>query len=283
LLKNSLKSHLWKVILLALAVPFFIYSIGIEPNELVVRNYDIAIPRWPAKLNGLKIAVLTDIHAGVLFIDTPKMRKIVDDTNATNPDLIFILGDFIAGHTRIRHITPDEIMGALGGLKAKYGVYAVLGNHDWWYNGKAMQAAIHKTDIHLLENAAQPVDINGERIWIAGIEDMWTRRPNFMQALADVPDGAPVLALTHNPDIFVKSPETINCLFAGHTHGGQVRLPVVGTLIVPSDFDSRFVQGHIIESGKHMFVSSGIGTSVAPIRFCVPPEISVVKLEGQNQ
>jgi predicted MPP superfamily phosphohydrolase len=118
-------------------------------------------------------------------------------------------------------------------------------------------------------------------VWIAGISDLWTGRHDLSAALAAVTDDlAPVLLLTHNPDVFPMVPARVTLTLAGHTHGGQVRLPFIGRPVVPSQFGARFAAGHIVEGGRHLFVATGIGTSIVPIRFRVAPTVSILVLGG---
>ena len=116
-------------------------------------------------------------------------------------------------------------------------------------------------------------------LWAAGVSDWWTGHHDIKAALARVPDdGTPVLLLTHNPDIFPTVPSRVTLTLAGHTHGGQVRVPLFGPPIVPSDFGQRFVAGHIVEGGRHLYVATGVGTSILPVRFLVPPAVTILTL-----
>ena len=155
-------------------------------------------------------------------------------------------------------------------------MYAVLGNHDWWYDGGRVGRALEGAGIRLLEDTATRVDARGGPLWIAGVSDLYTRPADVGRALASVPEGAPVILLTHNPDVFVRVPARVLLTLAGHTHGGQVNLPGLGRLVVPSQFGERFAIGHVHEDGRDLFVTPGIGTSILPVRFGAPPEISVL-------
>jgi len=119
-------------------------------------------------------------------------------------------------------------------------------------------------------------------LWIAGLADAWTRPQDIEATLGQIPPGHTVIALTHNPDVFVNIPPSVALTLAGHTHGGQVNLPFLGRLVVPSDYGQRFAAGHIVEDGKQLFVTTGIGTSVFPVRFRVPPEIVLLTLNSAN-
>ena len=132
--------------------------------------------------------------------------------------------------------------------------------------------------IKVLENDAVRLERDGRHIWLLGIADAWTRKPDFSKALAEVTDDAPVMAFTHNPDIFPNAPQRVLLMLAGHTHGGQVNLPFVGRLVVPSKYNQRYAIRHVIENGRHLYVSPGVGTSIFPVRFRVPPEITVLDL-----
>ncbi len=257
-----------------------LYAFGIEPNRLVVRETTIKLPNWPVSLRGLRIATFSDLHAGAPFMSQDKIRRIVATTNATNPDIILLAGDFVIqdvmGGT---FMEPEILAGELKNLRARLGVYATLGNHDWWYNAPRVMQALETAGVQVLENKAVKVGENDTSFWVAGLADLWEGKPDIPNTLKQVTDEEPVIAFTHNPDLFPHLPSRVALLIAGHTHGGQVFLPLAGRPVVPSQYGQRYAQGHIIENGNHLFVTSGIGTSILPLRFRVPPEISVLKIE----
>ena len=227
------------------------------------------------------MAAISDIHAGSPFIDVEKLERVVAKTNHTNPDLIVLLGDFMVQESwHSKRIEPEVIAEALRGLQAPFGVYAVLGNNDWWYNADKVRAALKDADIRMLDNDVAQLQKNGQAFWLVGIADAWTGRDDIAGTSERVPVGEPAIALTHNPDILPRLPPTLLLTLAGHTHGGQVNLPFVGRRIVPSMFGQRYAAGHLEEAGKHLFVTTGIGTSVFPVRFRVPPEIAVLTLRS---
>ena len=252
----------------------------IEPNRLVVNHQSIQIDNWPGELRGMRIALIGDVHTDNRFIDEKKLQKIVELTNAEHPDLIVLLGDYIqGGHRETRYRVPPEITAAqLKNLKAPLGVYAVLGNHDWWFDGERVRRAFEKEGIPILEDEVKELNWQGKSFWLAGLADLWTRPQHVAQTIAKAPAGAPVIALTHNPDIFPTLPQSVPLLLAAHTHGGQVNLPLIGTPIVPSKFGSKYTAGHVFENGHHMFVTTGIGTSIMRVRFRVPPEIVILTI-----
>jgi len=254
----------------------------IEPNRLVVNYETIEVKNWPMPLNGLKIAVLADIHAGGAFIDQNKLRLIVKRTNELNPDIIIILGDYISGGRGGAEMEPRVFAPILKDLKAPLGVYSVLGNHDWWYDGNRVRGALETNGIRVLENEVLEVHARGATFWLAGLADLWTRPQHITQTIDHIPADQPIIALTHNPDVFPQLPQRVPLLLAGHTHGGQVRFPFIGPVIEPSNYGQRYVRGHVIENGHDLFVTTGIGTSIIPVRFGVPPEIVLLTLKSQS-
>jgi predicted MPP superfamily phosphohydrolase len=256
-----------------------IWSVFIEPNRLVLHPETIQIAQWPKGLSGLKIAVISDIHTGGPFIDEAKLKTIVEKTNALNPDLIVLLGDYMSGNNWHSHrVEPEVTAAGLKDLKAPLGVYAVLGNHDWWFDGERCRRAFEANGIHVLENQVQEVKWREGSFWLAGLSDLWTRPQLISSTIDQVPAGATIIALTHNPDIFPRLPERVPLLLAGHTHGGQANIPLIGAPVVPSIYGSKYTAGHIVENGHHLFVTTGIGISILPVRFRVPPEIVILTI-----
>jgi len=133
-----------------------------------------------------------------------------------------------------------------------------------------------------MDNDVVRLEKNGQAFWLVGIADAWSLSDDIAGTASRVPPGEPAIALTHNPDILPRFQQSFLLTFAGHTHGGQVNLPFLGRRIVPSEFGQRYAAGYIQEEGKHMFVTTGIGTSVFPVRFRVPPEIAVITLTSAS-
>ena len=154
---------------------------------------------------------------------------------------------------------------------------AVLGNHDWWYDGGHIWRELKKSGIVVLENDVHAIDAGGGRVWFAGPADSTTRSPDPRGTVAKVPDGEPVIVLSHDPAVFPAVPKRAVLTLAGHTHGGQVNLPFLNPLATPGRH-LRHTHGLVREDGKLMYVSSGIGTSVLPARFNMPPELVLVTI-----
>ena len=275
----------WKIFRLAIAVILLsiaasaVWAFFIEPNRLVVHYETIAIESWPQELSGIRIAMIGDIHTDTHYINEAKLQRIVDLTNAQHPDLIVLLGDYIhGGRNNPDHVAPEMTARYLKNLKAPLGVYAVLGNHDWWYNGERVRQAFESENIPVLDNEVKELNWHGKSFWLAGLADLWTRPQNVERTIEAIPSGATIIALTHNPDIFPNLPQSVPLLLAAHTHGGQVNIPLIGTPIVPSRFGSKYTAGHVFENNHHLFVTTGIGTSIMRVRFRVPPEIVILTI-----
>jgi predicted MPP superfamily phosphohydrolase len=271
-----------KLVLVGAALLFCalgLWAFWLEPASLTIRRQTIRIPNWHPEHQDLRVAVLTDLHVGSPHAGLDKLKAVVTRTNEEGPDLVIILGDLVIQEVvGGRFIEPELIAGVLGGLRAPMGVFAVLGNHDWWLDGHRVTAALQRAGIRVLENDAAVVQRGGRTFWVVGIADLWTRKPDIAGSLGQTDGTNPVILITHNPDIFPDVPAVVSLTLAGHTHGGQVNLPFVGRPIVPSDFGQRYAMGHIVEDGRHLFVSGGVGTSILPVRFRVPPEVVILTL-----
>jgi predicted MPP superfamily phosphohydrolase len=282
-----------RVLVGALGVPALIgsattgYAAGIEPLSLRVTRYGLNPPGWPAGRR-LSLTVIADLHAGGPNMGLARVRQVVDVANAQNSDLIVLLGDFVATHRFVTEVVPNAVWSAeLARLRAPLGVYTILGNHDWWHGLAGVRGALASAGIPVLENDAVKLGRAGEKFWLAGLGDQLAYplgRGRFRGVddlpgtLARLTDDDPAILLVHEPDIFPTVPDRFALTLAGHTHGGQVRVPFLWPHWVPSNYGARFAYGHIVERDRHMIVSGGLGTSSAPIRLGVPPEILRIDL-----
>lgn len=265
-------------VVLAIILILPLWAFVIEPSRLVVRHIPLALPAWPEPLDGMKVALISDIHAGAPFVREDKLARIVAETNAAAPDLVLLLGDYVVGEEPgARFIQPEAVAQALSGLHARLGVYAVMGNHDWWYDGKHITSAFAAAGLRVLENEVVEVHDRGRTISLAGLADA-TTRPQDVEGTIAKARGEAVIAFAHEPDVFPYVPARAALTVAGHTHGGQVALPFIGRPVVPSRYGQRYAIGHVVEDGKHLFVTSGVGTSILPVRFGVTPEIVILVL-----
>lgn len=262
--------------LLALAA----WSFGIEPGWLQERQLAVVSPRWT--LSPLKIAVAADWHVGAPHAGLDMVRQAVAQINAGQPDLILLPGDFvIQGVLGGTPVAGEEIAQALGHLRAPLGVYATLGNHDWWLDDGKIAGQLAKVGITVLENQAVALSHQGRPFWLVGIGDDMTQHAVPQQALAKVPPEAPLIAMMHDPATAPQLPARTAVAVAGHTHGGQVRLPLIGALITPGRAPREHAYGWIPGQTVPTYVTSGIGTSILPVRFNCPPETVMINLSAK--
>jgi predicted MPP superfamily phosphohydrolase len=266
------------------------YAFAVEPGfRLVVTEWPLATPKWPYR-EPLRIVILSDIHACEPWMPVGRIRAIVEAANALAGDIILLLGDFTAGLGRFKTApVPARDWGpALAHLAAPLGVHAIPGNHDWWTGIGAVAEALDRAGVRVFQNRAER--IGGARpVWLAGTDSMVAHRlpghgrfageDDLPGTLAQISDDAPALLMAHEPDLFVDVPDRFTVTLSGHTHGGQVWIPGIGRPVVPSAYGQRFAYGHIHEDGRDLIVSAGLGCSILPVRFGVPPEITVVTLE----
>lgn len=264
-------------------IVFLVWGFGIEPRLLGVTQTEISTSSWETYWSPLRIAVLSDFHVGAPYIDTEHLGEIVETVNAQNPDLVLLLGDYMAGGY-YESVPAREIAPVLGRLSAKLGVFAVLGEHDWRSGDTSVQDALEAAGIKVLNNQAVAVrPAQGRRFWIVGLSDPSSREmPDYGKAGRGVRRGEPVFVMMHNPVHIYEVPSNVTAAFAGHTHGGLFNIPYLENIkLVPADTDRRFAHGLVQIGGKPMFVTSGIGTDTIPLRVNLRPEIAIVTIRGR--
>ena len=244
-------------------------------RDPVVVRYAVGLGRWPAGQPPLRIVQLSDIHVAWPAMPLTRVERIVDQVNALHPDLVVLTGDYLGGMLYdVPVANGDQMLVPLRRLRARYGVIAVRGNHDsaYW-----TPIVFGRTQIAMLQNrwiAAGPVTVAGVDD-ITGVDDPAAAA---RQAVLDAPRDRPLILLAHEPDYFEVLPPGVDLLIAGHTHGGQIVLPFLGTRSTGVPFEDRHLRGHFTEHGRQLIVSSGIGTSLIPIRIGVPPEVALITL-----
>ncbi len=269
------------------------YSYRVEPRWLSVEQVRITLPRpagnghgghaapagtarrLPAGLRGLRIVQLSDLHRGPINT-VADIGRAVDLALAQQPDLIVLTGDYVSTQAGY----ADSLVPILARLRAPLGVYGVLGNHDYWTNAGRVAQALRRAGVHLLRNAAVPLARDGGRIWLAGVEDIWEGGDDLPAALRPVPPGETVILLAHEPDYAdTAAAHGVALQLSGHTHGGQVRLPGLGGLVLP--YMARKYPIGLNRAGDTLvYTNRGIGSHPLGLRLNCRPEVTVLTLAG---
>jgi uncharacterized protein len=251
------------------------YAYNVEPNQIQVERLTIPLARLPGAFEGITIAQLSDLHLGP-YVTENHLREAIARTNALRPDLIVLTGDLV--NSSWRFIQPcAEIIAK---LDAPLGVFAVLGNHDYWVGFlKLMVDSLRKTGITLLRNQAVPLARGRSALYLVGIDDLWLRLADLRRALEQVPQNACKVALMHEPDFAdVSAQAEIDLQLSGHSHGGQVRLPFFGPLILPR-YGEKYPMGLVrVGNFTQVYTTRGIGVLPPAVRLNCPPEITLITL-----
>ena len=262
------------------------YAMSVATRRYEITHRTIPIRGLPPELAGLRIVQLTDIHHGP-WIPLPHVRAVVAATNALDADLVLLTGDYV--HRSAVYIDP--VVAALAGLRARVGVLGVLGNHDWWESASATRKAFTDAHIPLIDNTRRFVTTDrtlagdaATGLCIAGVGDYYEDQQLYRDALGGVPEAMPRLLLSHNPDVaedpeFIRSALRVDLMLSGHTHGGQIRIPLLGSPFVPSRYGEKYARGLVQGPACPVFICRGVGHSVLPARFGVAPEVAVLTLQ----
>lgn len=268
-------------------------AVWVEPRLLVVERCMLRLERLPPALDGLKISFLSDFHlmpngAGVEIAERAVFRS-----NEANPDIVLLGGDLVHWCGAVPPLIP-----VLRRLKSRYGVFAVLGNHDhhcpWRFKrpapwgGKPLSInewrnSLARANVKLLINDAVMLEINGAHLWLVGVDDAYTGRADLGKGLANIPDGAFIILLSHSPDI-VDDPNIhrVDLVLSGHTHGGQIVPPLLGPFLAPCRDKFRRAQGLTKVNNAWLYVSRGVYAGL-PLRFRCPPEVTVLTLRAPHE
>ena len=273
------------------------YAAVIESGfRLNMTTYKFTPPRWTPGLK-LRAVLLADPHLVEPHMPVRRWQRIIETANALEPDIHLLLGDYVTAHRFRTAKVPVRLAAeAAKSLTSPLGTFAICGNHDWWddlaaqkngHGPTVAQKAFEDAGIPVLENRAVQLKKDGIPFWLSGTGSMvaikkssnwdFDSRADIPATMAMITDDAPIIHMAHEPDLFPEIPDRVSLTLSGHTHGGQVRL-FGRSIVVPSGFGNRFAYGHVIENSRHLVVSGGLGCSIIPIRFGMPPEIVVLEL-----
>lgn len=239
-----------------------------EVYDIEITRHEVFVDDLPEAFDGYRIAFLTDTHVAG-FVRRRFYDEVVAQTLRFEPDLILLGGDFVTWN---RHI-PLMAEALMAPLRARDGVFAVLGNHDYWAGGQAVREAMTAHGVQFIINRSVILTRDGAELPLVGIDEVYRGEPDIEAAFAGVPWG-PRLGLTHHPDLIADvQSRRIDLLVCGHTHGGQIRFPFFGAVVVPSRFEARYAAGFHRAGNVLMYVSRGIG-AIPPVRILCKPEIA---------
>jgi uncharacterized protein len=261
-------------------------SVLLEPNRPELVHLELALPRWPEALDNFKIAVLSDFHYDPVFSVRP-LRAAVAIVNGLQPDLIALTGDFVSvplfgGSRRRAAYAAEPCALLLRQMKARLGLWAVMGNHDASTNSDLITSILRSTGIQVLSNQSTPIELANARFWLSGVDDVLEQDSDLDSALAHVPKGEPTILLAHEPDYadFVAQ-HPVDLQISGHSHGGQVRLPFLPPFYEPP-LARKYIAGLYKVGPLTLYTNRGLGTIGVPIRFDCPPEITLIAIRTKR-
>lgn len=254
------------------------YSLlGNEAESPVVERVQIPIPSLPTTLDGFRIVQISDIHY-YPFTTLELVDRAVQMANQLTPDLTVLTGDYVW------HIVEPifELIPSLAGLSAKQGVYANLGNHDHWTDVKVVTHAFKQERLPLLVNQGVPISVGKSTLYLASLDDGWSGKPDLASAMANWSEDAITVLLMHEPDLAPRYAvdKRIHLQLSGHSHGGQVRLPFYGALILPY-LSWKYPMGLYNVDGMWLYTNRGLGTTNVPLRVNCAPEITELTLVNE--
>jgi uncharacterized protein len=273
------KLHLWRWLTGLLLLSIVVLGNGYwnATRDPIIRTASLGVDNWAAGEPPIKILLLSDIHVAGPDMPPERLSRLVRRFNALKPDLVLIAGDLVSEkRVATRIYTAGEIVAPLGKLKAPLGVIITLGNHDHWFDPAALRKELRALGLTVLQNEAV---MRGSLV-IGGVDDDFSGHDNVpatYAAMERLPNGPRVL-LTHSPDIIPELPSAVAAVFAGHTHCGQIVLPLVGALSYVSRYGDRFACGKIDDNGQPVFVGAGLGTSILPLRYGAAPDAWMVTI-----
>jgi predicted MPP superfamily phosphohydrolase len=253
------------------------YAANIEPHWPEVVRVELPLARLPQGLDGLTIVQISDMHAGYL-VGPAKVRRYIDMVNALSPDIVAITGDMFHSGAVSAWMCAAE----LSALRAPLGIYAVPGNHERRVPPEVGELPFRRAGLTVLANTAQRIQVGDDALWMVGVDDMIMRRGNLRQALQGVADAECKVLLVHEPDLADSASQyPIDLQLSGHTHGGQIRVPLLGALLLPV-MGRKYSMGLYRVDGMWVYTNRGLGVNRPPLRFSCRPEITLFTLRSNR-
>jgi uncharacterized protein len=276
-----LKSKLgkWRLLSLLLLVGLLTLGKGYwnATRDPIVRTATLSVDTWPQGQAPLRLLLLSDVHVAGPDMPPERVRRLVAQLNALRPDLVLIAGDLVSEKQVATQLySASEIAAPLAGFKAALGTIVTLGNHDHWFDPAALHQQLEARGVIVLSNEA----VARGPLIVGGVGDDFTRNddlPATYAAMKRLGNG-PRIILTHSPDIVPALPEPVDLVLAGHTHCGQISLPLIGAVASVSRWGDRFACGLIDDKGQKVIVTAGLGTSILPLRYGAPPDVWLVTM-----
>lgn len=257
----------------------------IEPNRPVLKSIDVPLARLPEAFDGFRIVQLSDFHYDETFSVVP-IRNSIEIVNRLNPDLLVFTGDFITrpfsrSHKSKAIASADPCSKLLFQMEARFGRFASLGNHDCDTDPNQVSEILQSNGIRVLRNSSLPIERDSQRVWISGVES-FPELFDVNRALREIPSNESVIMLAHEPDSADEVARyPVDVQLSGHSHGGQIRVPIVGAPFYPP-YGRKYPRGFRRVGRLSLYTNVGIGTLGVPIRFDCPPEITLITLRTQR-
>ena len=253
----------------------------LAPNRPRIVRQEFFLPRWPERLNGFTVAMLSDFHYDPYFSSHP-LRAAIAMVNRLHPDLIALTGDFVSvplvGDETKAAFAAEPCARLLRQMTAPHGLWAVMGNHDDATDAEHVTHALQAENIRVLANQSEPIEQDGSRFWLAGVNDVISGTADLSKTMHGVPAGEPVILLAHEPDFADEASQyPIDLQLSGHSHGGQIRIPFLPPLYLP-ELAKKYVWGTYHVGPLTLHTSAGLGTIGIPMRLNCPPEVTVLTL-----
>jgi hypothetical protein len=258
-------------------------SVLLEPNRPHIVRRDFSLARWPERLNGFTIALLSDFHYDPFFSVHP-LHAAIPLVSGLRPDLIVLTGDFVSvpeiGDDAKAASAAEPCAQVLRQMRAPHGLWAILGNHDCETDPEQVTRALRAAGIHVLNNKSEAIEHDGARFWLGGVDDVISGAPDLAETLRSVPASEAVILLAHEPDFADEASKfAIDLQLSGHSHGGQIRIPLIPPLYLP-ELAKKYVMGTYQVGPLPLYTNAGLGTIGLPVRLNCPPEITLITLRS---